>query len=543
MIIFVPHIHTMLTKTIQLLLITLICSCASIQSPTGGPEDTTPPVCLKKVPADKTIQFKSKSITFTFDEYVILNDVINQFLISPPLKENPDIKLKGKKVTVTFNEELKPNTTYTLNFGNGIKDNNNNNTLEGLSYTFSTGDFIDSISIKGKVLDAFTLLPQKDIIIGLYKITNDSTIFKEKPYYISKPTEDGIFKINYLSPGDYLLVGFEDVNKNLKIETNEKLAFTDSIFNISYENSDTNKLLQLLLSKQFMPQRPQLINYREVSKGAYQIITSGSNCKLLFDGYGLNKKEDLHIEKQNKNCDTILVYTNNQCEDSVKYKLIIDTVTETVLIPCKSKKYNQFTVNTSLNQQGYNFLNTLTISLSNPYSEIREKDIIFLIDTIPSQDYKIQYDSSTRLSFNIIYPWKEESNYSIKFPKGTIKDVFEQEIDSFQLFIKTAAASSFGNLSIIVSNHDSSNYIVQLLDKDLNVIKEETINQPKAITYGNLKPGQYFVKVINDENKNGKWDEADYFSKKQAEKVFVTLQSMEVRANWEIADITIDPGL
>lgn len=543
MIIFVPQTNTMLTKIFPLLFITILFSCASIQSPSGGPEDKQPPVCVKKIPEDNTIQFKSKTITFTFDEYIVLNDILNQLLISPPLKENPEVKLKGKKLTLSFNEELKQNTTYTINFGNAIKDNNNNNTLEGLSYTFSTADYIDSITIKGKILDAFTLLPQKDIIAGLYKINDDSTIFKEKPYYISKPSGDGTFKFKYLSPGDYYLVGFEDINKNLKIEVNEKLAFSDSLFKISYENVDTNKIYNLLLSKQYIQQRTQLINYREITKGTYQIITSGSNCKIKFDDFNFNKKEQIHIEKISKNCDTILVYTNNPCEDSIAYSLTIDTIEEKIVIPCKSKKYNQFVVNTPLNQQGYNYLSPLTISLSNPYGEIREKDIIFLVDTIPTLEYKIKYDTNTKLSFKLHYPWKEESSYTIKFPKGAIKDIFNQDIDSFQVFIKTAAASSFGNLSIIVSNPDSSNYIVQLLNKELNVIEEQSIYKPKTIAYKNLTPGQYFIKVIKDENKNGKWDEADYFSKKQAEKVFVTQQSIEVRANWEIADIAIDPGL
>ena len=170
--------------------------------------------------------------------------------------QSPEIVVVGKKIEVLFKEDLKENTTYTLNFGNGIADNNEGNVLSGLSYTFSTGDYIDSLTLKGNITDGFTLLPVVDVAIGLYKTIDDSTIFKEKPWYLVRPDSSGNFNFNYLSPGEYQLVAFEDVNRNLKIESNEKIAYVEQLISLTYPNIDS-ALYKLLLSPQYQPKEPK----------------------------------------------------------------------------------------------------------------------------------------------------------------------------------------------------------------------------------------------------------------------------------------------
>ena len=119
------------TRPLLYFLCLFIAACAGIVPPTGGPKDEVPPKVIKQSPDSNTTNFKAHKITFYFDEYVVLNDIANQFIISPPLEEKPDINIRGKRIEILFNERLKPNTTYTLNFGNSIVDNNEANILSG----------------------------------------------------------------------------------------------------------------------------------------------------------------------------------------------------------------------------------------------------------------------------------------------------------------------------------------------------------------------------------------------------------------------------
>lgn len=529
----------MVQKILLLLVIVFLSACAGVVAPTGGPKDVTPPVCEKQVPKNGTLNFTEKGIDFYFDEFIVLKDITNQFIISPPLDKNPDIVVKGKKVEVQFKEDLKENTTYTLNFGNGIADNNEGNVLNGLAYTFSTGDYIDSLTLKGTIADGFTLLPTADVAIGLYKIIDDSTIFKEKPWYLVRPDSSGNFNFNYLSPGEYQLVAFEDINRNLKIESNEKIAYIEKQITLSYPNIDSN-VYKLLLSPQEQLKEPKLVTYKETAKGRYQIVSSGSKCNIEINS-GLFSKKETDILYKTKNCDTITLYTNNIDIDSAKLTIRVDTIIENVIIPCKSKEYNKFSLTSNKTQNDYNFIKPLELVFTNPAIEIQTVNIKLLQDSIQTTDFKIVADSTDPLKQLLYYNWKPETKYTLSIPKGAVKDLYGQELDSSGIVISTAATSFFGNLSINVKDSSNTHYIVQLLDVQGAVVKENYIDKSQVISYQNIIPAQYFVKVIEDKNQNNEWDGANYFTKKQPERVFITKQSLEVRANWDITDILIDP--
>ncbi len=529
----------MAQKILLLLVIVSLSACAGVVAPTGGPKDVTPPTSHKQVPKNGKLNFTANRIDFYFDEYVVLKDITNQFIISPPLEKNPEIVVVGKKVEVLFKEDLKENTTYTLNFGNGIADNNEGNVLSGLSYTFSTGDYIDSLTLKGNITDGFTLLPVVDVAIGLYKTTDDSTIFKEKPWYLVRPDSSGNFNFNYLSPGEYQLVAFEDVNRNLKIESNEKIAYVEQLISLTYPNIDS-AVYKLLLSPQFQPKEPKLVTYKETAKGRYQIISSGSNCNIEINSGLFSKKETEIIQKTN-NCDTITLYTNNTEIDSAKFTIKVDSIEENIIIPSKSKDYNKFSITSEKSQNNYNFIKPLELTFTNPAIEIQTINIKLLQDSIQTTDFKIVTDSLNPLKLLLYFSWKPETKYTLSIPKGSIKDLYGQEIDSFGIAISTAAASFYGNLSINVADSSNTHYIVQLLDMQGNIVKQNTIDKSQIINYQNIIPAQYFIKVIEDKNKNGEWDGTNYFIRQQPERVFITKKSLEVRANWDITDILIDP--
>lgn len=219
-------------KLIYLLFISavFISGCAKIVAPTGGPKDEDHPLIVEIDPPDNTINFDSKKINITFNEYIQLKDLNNNLIISPPIEEKPEIKVKGKTLVIEFMEELKDSTTYNIYFGNSVQDFNEGNPIENFQYVLSTGSYIDSLSIEGQVINSFNLLPEEGVFVMLYKDFEDSVPIKQIPLYISKTNEEGIYRINNIGNNQYKLFCLRDFNKNYLFDLpNEDIAYLDSL--------------------------------------------------------------------------------------------------------------------------------------------------------------------------------------------------------------------------------------------------------------------------------------------------------------------------
>jgi hypothetical protein len=217
----------------------LFSTCAKIGTPFGGPKDETPPVVMKTTPPDKSTDFiPQKKIVITFDEYIQLENIFQEMIVSPPLDGNVMAQLKGKSIDIEFPKEaVFDTTTYTLSFGNSIKDNNEGNLLKNYEYVFSLKDYLDTMNIEGKILNAFNHQPDKDrMYVMLYKNLADSAPLLEKPRYVCRSDEAGNFTINNLESGTYRAFGLKDANLNLRFDLpNEQIAFSDSLIKLSPE--------------------------------------------------------------------------------------------------------------------------------------------------------------------------------------------------------------------------------------------------------------------------------------------------------------------
>ena len=211
--------------------------CANAVAPTGGPKDDKPPVVVEAVPENHCINFNGKKIEITFDEYITLENANQNVLISPPLSEKPDIKLKNKTVVIKFKEDLMPNTTYTINFGTAIKDFHEGNLFKDYIYSFSTGDYIDTLRIAGKVLNANDKKPVENAYVSLYAAdcdNLDSLPMSTIPHYITKTDKEGNFRLEGLADKKYLVFALKDANANLYFDLpNEEVAFLDTLVEAS----------------------------------------------------------------------------------------------------------------------------------------------------------------------------------------------------------------------------------------------------------------------------------------------------------------------
>lgn len=215
----------------------IVYGCAKIGSPTGGPKDETPPEIVSSNPVNYSTGFDGKRIEIKFNEFIQLKNIYKELIVSPPLKERLLTKLKGKSLVIDLNNELRENTTYTLNFGNAIADNNEGNILPNFEFVISSGSYVDSMSVTGKLLNAFNLKPEDEpVYIMLYENLNDSAPYFEIPSFIGKTNKDGTFAVNNIKSDTFKIFALQDGNSNLLFDiASEKIAFIDTSFVISPE--------------------------------------------------------------------------------------------------------------------------------------------------------------------------------------------------------------------------------------------------------------------------------------------------------------------
>ena len=271
--------------------------CANAVAPTGGPKDERPPVVVEAVPENHSVNFVGKKIEITFDEYITLDNASQNVMISPPLSEKPDIKLKNKTVVIKFKENLAANTTYTLDFGTAIKDLHEGNQLKDYVYSFSTGDYLDTLCIAGKVLNASDKKPVENAYVSLYSADRDnldSLPMTTTPNYITKTDKEGNFRLTGLADRQYLVFALKDANSNLYFDLpNEEVAFLDTLVPASYlqtprpQVADTTATDSTLLINNSIP-TAVADSFMEIPSDSSIIIPKDTIPQRVFDQKALN---------------------------------------------------------------------------------------------------------------------------------------------------------------------------------------------------------------------------------------------------------------
>ncbi len=293
-------------KLIYLLFISavFISGCAKIVAPTGGPKDEEHPLIVEIDPPDNTVNFDRKKISITFNEHIQLKDLNNNLIISPPIEEKPDIKDKGKTLVIEFMEELKDSTTYNIYFGNSVQDFNEGNPIENFQYVLSTGSYIDSLSIKGQVINSFNLLPEEGVFVMLYKDFEDSVPIKQIPLYISKTNEKGVYRINNIGNNQYKLFSLRDFNKNYLFDLpNEEIAYLDSL--VSFELITETKIDTIFKLDSSFADSIENLQDSVYIKGDFEEDTL--LLKQVFKEDSIITESDSLMQKQEKEIDSIII--------------------------------------------------------------------------------------------------------------------------------------------------------------------------------------------------------------------------------------------
>jgi hypothetical protein len=450
-----------------LLFITLITmglisgsGCAQIGAPTGGPKDTIPPRLRSASPELRTTNFKGNKITLLFNEYVTLDDVQNNVLVSPFPKINPVVDYKLKTVTVKLKDSLLPNTTYVINFGNAIKDNNEGNILKNFTYVFSTGNSIDSLQLSGKVIIAETGKADSTLFAMLYRNADDSAVQKRKPDYIAKLNGGGSFTFTNLSPGNYKLYALKDGDGGKTYNSKgEQFAFLDKPITIG----STNAAVTLYASAE---------------------------------------------EKDTRNFTTPPSIKTTAAEKKLKYT-------------------------TSVPTQNQELPDDLELVFNKPLKKFDSSKII-LTDTSykPISSARLSIDSS-RKKIRLSVKWQEDTHYRLIINNTAVTDSSGNSLAKTDTIrFTTKRESDYGNVVLRFTNLDLTKHPV------LQFVQADEIKASYPLTTNEwskkiFKPGEYELRILFDDNNNGKWDPGHYSKKIQPEKVIALPQKLGIRADWD----------
>ncbi|NAS12581.1 Ig-like domain-containing protein [Poritiphilus flavus] len=509
--------------------------CARRGTPTGGPKDVTPPVLLRAEPENLTTNFDADKIRLYFDEYIQLQDVQNQLIISPPLKYVPQISPQGgasKYVEVILKDTLRENTTYTLNFGQSIVDNNERNPNPFLTYVFSTGDYIDSLSISGVVKDALNKEADQFISVMLYEIDTaytDSTIYKQPPNYMTNTLDSTvIWQLKYLKEGNYAMIAIKDEGKNNVFDQGvDKIAFLRDTLTLP-----TDSIFLLTL-------------FKEIPDYSLAQPSYAAANRIIF-GYN-GEDEELKIEPLTVLPDTIKTLIAKDPEkDTLNFWFTPFEVDSIVFKVSNDKRelIDTFTIKTRKLAA-----DSLLLSLSHSRA-INFEDDIYLRSNIPissidtSKVSMIDQDSTLlTLGMNLDtvlnrialdFEKLPNTTYAINLLPGAVTDFFEATNDTTSYRLSTGSYADYGNLRLNVTGAVSFPMLVQLTSERGDVLREEISAEPGILEFNTLDPGNYLIRVIFDQNANGRWDTGNYLRKVQPERVVYYPQTLEVRANWEL---------
>ncbi|CAN5241232.1 Ig-like domain-containing protein [soil metagenome] len=528
-----------MNKRISILILCLISlgftQCAKRGTPTGGEIDTIPPKFVRASPENYSTNFKGNEIRIYFDEYIKLVKPQEQIIISPPLSPRPEITPLGnpqKYVRINITDTLQENTTYVVNFGNSVVDNNENNPLPFFKYVFSTGSYIDSLTVTGSVNDALLSEAEPFISVMLYEMDenyNDSLVFQQPPRYITN-TLDSLrtFELTNLKAGTYQLIAIKDRNNDFRYNPGrEKIAFINEPVTVP---SDTSYNLTLFRENPpFQTERPRQLNNNKLLIGYRGLINVDS---LVFEPLGpvpgdfdyritkVPNKDSIHFYfKPLISADTLLLR-------SVAHGRVDTLLTRITKMPADTL---QITTETAGNQE---FGKGIIFSANTPLTEVNSE----LISIIDRDSVNVNFTTELRSFENVVHlklAKAENQSYHVTALPGAFRDFYNATNDTIKKTFKTRAYSDYGNLNLNLLNVRSFPIIVQLTDEKGVVREEKYSTSTTNFRFEYLSPGKYLLRVIYDENENGVWDTGDYLRRRAPEEIIYFPEIIEVRQNWD----------
>ncbi|RZJ37153.1 MAG: hypothetical protein EOO18_06330 [Chryseobacterium sp.] len=524
----------------------LLASCARVGSPVGGSKDSIPPKMIGSsidttrvgVPRD------IKKLRIDFDEYIQLKDVSRNLIISPPINYTKIIPSStgNRYLEIQWKDTLQANTTYNFNFGNSVVDLNESNALPYFNFAFSTGEKLDDLYISGSIIDALgnEKNPEgkdKNLVVGLYQV-KDTMNYRQKPYYISKADPDGYFELNYLTPGKYKIVGFDDENSN-------------SIYDIGKENVafqkdeiDLSTSISGLKLKSFPSKKA--VRYKEmtVSTGGVTMLFEGNPEKVVVKAVG-DKPSDYKVTHKSKS-DSVKIWFDAAKEnigatvsENIRFSYDTGAKQDTMSVFYKKPAKDEMTIS-----------NPFTNKLA-PETDFRFSSN-YIINKIQPENWKLAADSIAQ-SFTASISELDSTQvivksnfitgkkYQLTVPKNTLSSFYNRSSESVRFDFEVAKPEDFGSFAAHIINPPTQKFWIQLLNEKNETAYQQYTNSTD-VKFVNLKPGAYRLRILVDNNENGVWDSSDFENEVLGEEAYLFRKSgdkelmskINIRPMWEI---------
>lgn len=523
-----------------ILSLVLFTNCAKRGTITGGLKDTLAPVILSTNPENFSTRFKEKTIQINFDEYVKLNKVNQQLIISPPMETQPEITPMGnpsKFIKIKIFDTLKANTTYSFNFGESIQDNNEGNPYTNYKYVFSTGDYIDSLKLTTSFEDAYSKKSKGTVNVLLYETEgfNDSTIYKKKPLYVAS-AKDSVSTVDLenLKSGSYYLVALQEKNSNYKFDPkSDKIGFYPTPISLPTDSAFSVKLF--IENKQTTAYRPAM-----VSQNKWLAAYEGGTENLKVSVRGNNKPIASRIVKVPQK-DSIFIFTPLEKYDSLQFNFKNDFYEKAHNVTQRTLKQID-TLQVKFTKSGtIQFRDTVSFTTNTPFKTIAN-DLIQVIGKDSLQiPFSIKLDSVNN-TVKIVFDKVEDEKYTVFLKPNSVTDFYDTPLktEMIQRF-QTGKLIDYGNISFTLSGTVNYPIILELLTKDEKLYDYLYITEESSIAFRAIEPEKYFVRIIEDANGNKKWDTGSYLEKRQPEKVINFQKEFDIRANWELNETLVLP--
>ena len=496
----------------------ILASCAQVGTISGGDEDSSAPkpISEKVNPPNASVNFTGNKVVIPFDEYFTLSSPSTSIQMVPPHATIKATAIK-KTLTLEWEEELEPNTTYAIYLNNTVKDLSEKNDSI-MQYVFSTGSSLDSTTYSVSVVDAYTNSPISESVVALYDQTTNTLV------NFAQTSRSGIAQLTYLRPGTYKIIAFKDENSDMLAQETEEVGFLeDSLITI-----DSSGILETPI-RMFAPiPKPEVTSATFVAPATFVIETNVKieNPSVSIDSIAIDSNQ-YFLEEDNK----LLVFidpanlssgrialTTNSFSDTTTYRLI------------EAKKKGLVRINPT--QKGKSFAPSQAFSF-------KANDLIKDVDTSLIRITRVEDSSlvASTMSFskNIItfdVARGASQELRVEFDKAAVSTVTGKSI-AFNGIMKLNSTKKYGILSLDVSSY-SGTIIVQVF-KGTELVREQSIEpSSERVFISELTPGDYSFKVIRDKNQNGKWDTGNLSSRTLPEQIDQYSRATTVRANWEV---------
>lgn len=573
----------------------LLAGCANIVSPEGGPRDLAPPLALQSVPPDRSLNFSTREVRITFDEFLQLKDLASQLFISPPLGKNPDVQLRGKSMLIRLPDSLAENTTYTLYFGSAIRDITEGNILKDFTFSFSTGPTRDSLEMQGHVEDAFSKDPVADALICLYRGKEDSLFTSRPPDYITRSRTDGSFSVYNLPADSFRVYALKDANGNAYFDLpNELIAFDARRFvpDPPRHASDTNAIQDSLLADSLdtdslqvdslrtvvvegdstIVQWDSMLIWRPAERPRLRMFASQdttqrlirawlpqpSHIRLEFSQMVNNLRiipldtlmnEGWFLQEFNDTRDSVDLWIIREMGDSIR--LVVEDgsqLSDTVIISLQERQLARKPARGVATPAAPGSFSPLISPVRNIFpSEEVSLILPYPVDSIFTGGFllsgggdttAVEFIRDSRHLRKLVLQHKLQAGteYMLSCADSALRDIRGLYSDSVSFRLRTLASDDGGSLTMELSGIPDSAWTLELLGAKKEVIRRLRQQSDGTVVFSPLMPGMYRLRLYHDRNLNGRWDNGHFGSGIQPEQVEYFPSEMNVRAKWELKE-------